>query len=157
MSHHFLLTATNIVFWIKNSYELRHNFIINLNKSLCITITQKNSEAVPLEKNKLNKIYTNLFGKNLSQWNNIAWANMVNIPVKRIYRCILLLSWVYNYQNIEAVVKRCSAKKVFLEISQNSQENTCANASFLIKLQASGLDKKIRKFMKAIKIFLSNK
>ena len=29
-------------------------------------------------------------------------------------------------------------KKVFLEISQNLQENTCARASFLIKLQASG-------------------
>ena len=29
-------------------------------------------------------------------------------------------------------------KEVFLEISQNSQENTCASASFLIKLQASG-------------------
>ena len=27
-------------------------------------------------------------------------------------------------------------KKVFLEILQNSQENTCARASFLIKLQA---------------------
>ena len=27
-------------------------------------------------------------------------------------------------------------KKMFLEISQNSQENTCARASFLIKLQA---------------------
>ena len=28
-------------------------------------------------------------------------------------------------------------KKVFLEISQNSQENTCAIVSFLIKLQAA--------------------
>ena len=28
--------------------------------------------------------------------------------------------------NSEAVVRRCSIKKVFLEISQNSQENTCA-------------------------------
>ena len=37
----------------------------------------------------------------------------------------------------EAVVWRCSVKKVFLEISQNSQENTCARVSFLIKLQAS--------------------
>ena len=27
-------------------------------------------------------------------------------------------------------------KKVFLEISQNSQENTCATVSFLITLQA---------------------
>ena len=30
-------------------------------------------------------------------------------------------------------------KKVILEISQNSQENTCARFSFLIKLQASDL------------------
>ena len=30
-------------------------------------------------------------------------------------------------------------KKVFLEISQNSQKNTCVRVTFLIKLQASGL------------------
>ena len=30
-------------------------------------------------------------------------------------------------------------KEVFLEISQNSQENTCARVSFLVKLQALGL------------------
>ena len=36
--------------------------------------------------------------------------------------------------------QRCSVKKkVLLEISQNSQENTCARVSFLIKLQALGL------------------
>ena len=28
----------------------------------------------------------------------------------------------------EAVVQRCSVKKVFLKISENSQENTCARA-----------------------------
>ena len=38
--------------------------------------------------------------------------------------------------NTEAVVRRCSVKKVYLEISQNSQEKTCARFSFLIKLQA---------------------
>ena len=32
-------------------------------------------------------------------------------------------------QNSEAVVQRCNTKKVFLEISQNSQENTCARDS----------------------------
>ena len=37
----------------------------------------------------------------------------------------------------EAVVQRCSVKKVYLEISQNLQKNTCARVSFLIKLQAS--------------------
>ena len=36
----------------------------------------------------------------------------------------------------EAVVRRCSIEKVFLKISQKSQENTCARASFLIKLHA---------------------
>ena len=36
----------------------------------------------------------------------------------------------------EGVVQRCSVEKVFLEISQNSHENTCARAFFLIKLQA---------------------
>ena len=32
--------------------------------------------------------------------------------------------------------KRCSVKKASLEISQNSQENSCAKVSFLVKLQA---------------------
>ena len=36
----------------------------------------------------------------------------------------------------EAVAQRRSVEKVFLKISQNSQENTCARVSFLIKLQA---------------------
>ena len=38
----------------------------------------------------------------------------------------------------EAVVQRCSVKRLFLEISQNSQENACARVSFLIKLQGLG-------------------
>ena len=35
-------------------------------------------------------------------------------------------------QKIEAVAQRPSVKKVFLEISQNSQENTGARVSFLM-------------------------
>ena len=34
--------------------------------------------------------------------------------------------------NLEAVAQRFSVKKVFLEISQNPQENSCARVSFLI-------------------------
>ena len=37
---------------------------------------------------------------------------------------------------LEAVTRGDLYKKVFLKFSQNSQENTCARASFLIKLQA---------------------
>ena len=44
-----------------------------------------------------------------------------------------------NRTHLEAVTQRYSVKKMFLEISQNSEEYTCAGVSFLIKLQASGL------------------
>ena len=37
----------------------------------------------------------------------------------------------------EAVTWSCSVKKKLLKISQNSEENSCARASFLIKLRAS--------------------
>ena len=40
---------------------------------------------------------------------------------------------------LDAVASWCSVKKVFIVILQNSQENTCARVSSLLKLQASGL------------------
>ena len=42
----------------------------------------------------------------------------------------------------EAVVWRYSLESMFLEISQNSQENTCARASYLIKLKPATLLRK---------------
>ena len=43
----------------------------------------------------------------------------------------------YYFVIPEAVVQRCSAKKVFLEISENSQtKNNCIRVSFLTKFQA---------------------
>ena len=41
-----------------------------------------------------------------------------------------------------AAAQECSIKKVFLEISQNSQENTCARASFLLSCRACNFIKK---------------
>ena len=41
--------------------------------------------------------------------------------------CSLFIS---SFVHVLAVVPRCSVKKVFLEILQNSQENTCARDSF---------------------------
>ena len=58
------------------------------------------------------------------------------ISVGPVYK---LAGIVLTGQKTEAVVWRCSVEKMFLEISQNSQENTCARVSFLIKLQALGL------------------
>ena len=40
-------------------------------------------------------------------------------------------------EDAEAATRNVLWKKVFLEISQNAQENTCARVSFLIKLHAS--------------------
>ena len=53
----------------------------------------------------------------------------------RIYKNQRRTSWEESLkirEKLEAVVQRCSVRKVFLE---NSQENTCTRASFLIKLQ----------------------
>ena len=44
----------------------------------------------------------------------------------------------YWHYSIEAAAWGVLQKKLFLEISQNSQENTRAKVSFLIKVQASG-------------------
>ena len=55
---------------------------------------------------------------------------------KELLKIHVVLSKQERNQKLEAVVRRCSAKKVFLEISQNSQENTCARIYFLIRLQA---------------------
>ena len=40
---------------------------------------------------------------------------------------------------LQAVPRACSVKRVFLDIWQNSQENTYARVSIYIKLQTSGL------------------
>ena len=57
------------------------------------------------------------------------------------------------------ITQRCSVKKMFLEILQNSQENTCAGVSFLINLQTSDLTLWYRyfpiNFAKFLNIFFS--
>ena len=62
-------------------------------------------------------------------------ASRLLLP-KRVWKCVSTIFFWRKVLYLEAVVHRCSVKKVFLEISQISQENTCARVSFLIKLQA---------------------
>ena len=40
-------------------------------------------------------------------------------------------------EEVEVATRGVLSEKVFLEISKNFQENTCARVSFLIKLQAT--------------------
>ena len=46
----------------------------------------------------------------------------------------------HNCEDTEAVTRCILCKKVFLEISQNSQENICVRVSFLKKSQALDLE-----------------
>ena len=69
---------------------------------------------------------------NLEQVNAgwVTWKFLANRNMQKLKRWS---SFVKSNKLIsEAAVQRCSVNKVFLEISQNSQENTCARVSFLI-------------------------
>ena len=82
-----------------------------------------------------------------------------NICIKEICKIVEIHGWIFfptndfsllescqlyiiakyktsNCCKIEATIQRCSVKKIFFKILQNSQENRCARVSFLIKLQA---------------------
>ena len=67
---------------------------------------------------------------------DIVWSNffvralflsnfLKSLVQKKNFGLISQVVFELEYLFKEAVVQRCSVKKVFLEISQNSQENTC--------------------------------
>ena len=98
---------------------------------------------------KINIFRKNLFLIKLKLQNLLPFLRKIDPKNKANYQLIrlfpLLLKCTKNTswtnQNIcrrghkEAVAQTCCVKKLFLVISQNSQENTCASGSFLIKLQ----------------------
>ena len=86
----------------------------------------------------------------LFQWNNLNVRSVLSVSlsitkVKKDPKFSFLFSTIFKAaRKTKAVAERCSVK-VFSEILQNSQENTCARVSFLKKLQACNfiLKKKI--------------
>ena len=70
---------------------------------------------------------------------NIILADFKNYAVKLDSKSALTTKFNQRHWMSEAVVQRCSVKKMFLKISQNSQDNTRVAVSFLIKLQTWGL------------------
>ena len=53
-----------------------------------------------------------------------------------LFHCTSMVNWSdEDHLASEAAAQRCSVKQVFLEILENSLENTCARVSFLIKLK----------------------
>ena len=69
----------------------------------------------------------------------MTWAATNKALNKQKKLANILLTFFLKYLNLEAVDQKCSVKQVFLEISQNYQENTFAKVSFLIKLQVWAL------------------
>ena len=67
---------------------------------------------------------------NENKWNSFKFWKWTQLSFCWSFRLLKLF--------LDAVARRCSVNKVFLEILQNSLENTCTRVSFLIKLQASG-------------------
>ena len=73
----------------------------------------------------------------VKKWNiGLKWVKLYVVSVIGISCKIKHTKW---YKMSEAPARGVLWKKVFLKLSKNSQENTCARVSFLIKLQASGL------------------
>ena len=58
------------------------------------------------------------------------------VKIKEVEPLLHMCSERYP-RRIRSCHRRCSIKKVFLKISQNSQEKTCSKVSFLVKFQAS--------------------
>ena len=59
--------------------------------------------------------------------------------LEKIYKTSLQNGTVTGITRRSSCCRRCSVKKLFLKISQNSPENTFAGVFFLVKLQASDL------------------
>ena len=103
------------------STKLRSNFI----EITLIEITLQHG-CSPVN---LQHIFRSPFRKNTSGWLLLLILKLLSSLVPTI-----VLSFGYCLVIVEAVVQRCSVKKVFLEISQNSHENTCTRVSFFKKI-----------------------
>ena len=72
----------------------------------------------------------NVFEKEYSIRPRFYCAKLSTMPFMQSKECSEIITQVFDNSgktdNKEAVVQRCSVKKVFLKISQNSLENTCA-------------------------------
>ena len=68
------------------------------------------------------------FDETCNEWQKIGLVSLV-VTVKWKLRNRILMS----HSGRKVVFGRCSVKKVFLKVLQNSQESTCARVSLLIK------------------------
>ena len=86
---------------------------------------------------KFNKLLQRNFLTCYSCWFTLPWTQIRKkfdtLSLVRYQITIQLLFHVINSYNDWSTHRGCSVKNVFLEILQNSHENTCARVSFLSK------------------------
>ena len=123
----------NSLLWYNEFTEVRQNplhfdSIINPTHYESISVTWANGSIYLLKVNnrstrtRWNRFSVNNKGIRMTPWPSSNIQNMFKCP---------------HYT--DAVIQRCSVKRVLLEILQNLQENTCARISFFIKLHCLGL------------------
>ena len=81
----------------------------------------------------MNDSLTALKNKHLNDPSS-SWMYKLSIAIVK-QESLKLVIYNRGFLIEKAVAQMCSVKKVLLEISQNSHENTCARVFFLIKLQ----------------------
>ena len=88
--------------------------------------------SMAFSKDNSNVMHNKIFQHNVCRIlpNRCLYKQKISFLIQKWDHCKTMKT--QNRKN-RTVARRCSAKKVFLEISQNSQENTCARIFFLIK------------------------
>ena len=93
---------------------------------------------------------------NISKWSDTLWKNcskwykifQVCLTISRHYALGLIIRLGFYFcmaAFLETVAQRCFVKIVFVNILLNAQENAFAGATFLIMLQARGLQLYVKK------------
>ena len=79
------------------------------------------------------------------------------------YFCKLASPWMKKFCIVSPVIytsrssHRCSVKKLFLKVSQISQENTCVGVFFLIKLRTPNFDEHLRATFSVLRFFTTKR
>ena len=87
--------------------------------------------------NSLHAGFLEVFGKEIEEWYYLVLCGSYKICFQNLIINMVYLRIERKIKYLWKAVTRRFSEKLFLEILQNSQENTCGKVSFLIKLQAS--------------------
>ena len=114
---------------------------IGVRRKRCSGNRQPICRKTPMPNCDFNKVALQLYWNHMSAWvfsckfaayfqNTFSWEFIWRTASRQlIHRAINHLFSIWGKHWPEAGTRRCSLKKVFIKISQNSQESTCARVS----------------------------